>query len=82
MSADDFSAIRAAALAGGGIALMPRLTCAKAEAAGQLVRVLPRYTGKGASLYVMYPSARHVPARVTVFRNLVAAAFDAWKTRA
>src|SRR5207245_7406599 len=30
MSADDFSAIRAAALAGGGIALMPRLTCAKA----------------------------------------------------
>jgi DNA-binding transcriptional LysR family regulator len=82
MSADDFSAIRAAALAGGGIALMPRLTCAKAEAAGQLVRLLPRYTGKGASFYVMYPSATHVPARVTAFRSFVAAAFDAWKTRA
>ena len=82
MSADDFSAIRAAALAGGGIALMPRLTCAKAEAAGQLVRVLPRLTGKGASLYVMYPSATHVPARVAAFRSFVAAAFDRWKAGA
>ena len=52
MSADDFSAIRAAALAGGGIALMPRLTCAKSARSGgpALVRVLPRYTAcKGAS---------------------------------
>jgi DNA-binding transcriptional LysR family regulator len=81
MSADDFSAVRAAALAGGGVALMPRLTCARAEAAGQLVRVLPRYTGRGASLYVMYPSATHVPARVAAFRSFVAAAFEAWKTR-
>ncbi|MGO8996370.1 MAG: LysR family transcriptional regulator [Polyangiaceae bacterium] len=77
MSGDDFSYIRAAVVAGGGIALMPRLVCAKDEAAGRLVRVLPAFEAKGAALYVLYPSAAHVPARVTAFRDFVAAAFDA-----
>src|SRR5205807_10111509 len=74
---DDFSYVRAATVAGGGIALMPRLVCAKDEAAGRLVRVLPRFHGTGAGLYVLYPSAAHVPARVTAFRDFVAAAFTA-----
>lgn len=78
MGADDFSYLRAAALARGGIALMPCLVCAKDEAAGRLVRVLPRFAARGAGLYLMYPSAAHVPARVTAFRNFVAAAFHAW----
>lgn len=77
MGGDDFSYIRAAAIAGGGIALLPRLTCTKDEAAGRLVRVLPGFVAKGAGLYVLYPSATHVPARVTAFRDFVAAAFDA-----
>lgn len=77
MGGDDFSYLRAAVLAGGGIALMPRLVCAKDEAAGRLVRVLPAFEAKGAGLYVLYPSAAHVPARVTAFRDFVAAAFDA-----
>jgi DNA-binding transcriptional LysR family regulator len=72
---DDFSYVRAAAVAGGGIALMPRLVCAKDEAAGRLVRVLPRFAAKGATLYVLYPSAAHVPARVSAFRDFVVAAF-------
>jgi DNA-binding transcriptional LysR family regulator len=78
VGADDFSYVRAAALAGGGIALMPRLVCAKDEAAGRLVRVLPAFEGKGASLYVLYPSASHVPSRVVAFRDFVVAAFGAW----
>jgi DNA-binding transcriptional LysR family regulator len=81
MGGDDFGYLRAAAIAGGGIALMPRLVCAKDEAAGRLVRVLPRLHARGATLYVMYPSASHVPARVTAFRDFVAAAFDAWRQR-
>jgi DNA-binding transcriptional LysR family regulator len=56
---------------------MPRLVCAKDEAAGRLVRVLPGFRAKGAGLHVLYPSAAHVPARVTAFRDFVAAAFDA-----
>jgi DNA-binding transcriptional LysR family regulator len=56
---------------------MPRLVCAKDEAAGRVVRVLPGFEAKGAGLYVLYPSAAHVPARVTAFRDFVAAAFAA-----
>jgi DNA-binding transcriptional LysR family regulator len=78
MGGDDFGYVRAAVLAGGGIGLMPRLICAKDEAAGHLTRVLPAFEGKGASLYVLYPSATHVPARVAAFRDFVAAAFRAW----
>jgi DNA-binding transcriptional LysR family regulator len=77
MGGDDFGYVRAAVLAGGGIALLPRLVCAKDEAAGRLVRVLPTFQAKGAGLYMLYPSAAHVPARVTAFRDFVAAAFDA-----
>jgi DNA-binding transcriptional LysR family regulator len=76
LAGDDFGYVRAAVLAGGGIALMPRLVCAKDEAAGRLVRVLPRFGARGAVLYVVYPSAAHVPARVSAFRDFVAAAFD------
>jgi DNA-binding transcriptional LysR family regulator len=77
MDGDDFSYVRAAVLAGGGVALMPRLVCARDEEAGRLVRVLPGFQAKGAGLYLLYPSAAHVPARVTAFRDFVAAAFDA-----
>jgi DNA-binding transcriptional LysR family regulator len=75
MGGDDFSYLRAAAIAGGGIALLPRLVCAKDEAAGRLVRVLSRFEARGAGLYVLYPSTVHVPARVTAFRDFVATAF-------
>ena len=78
MGGDDFGYVRAAVLAGGGIGLMPRLVCAKDEAAGRLIRVLPAFEGKGAGLYVLYPSSAHVPARVTAFRDFVAASFRAW----
>jgi DNA-binding transcriptional LysR family regulator len=77
LGGDDFGYVRAAVLAGGGVALLPRLVCAKDEAAGRLVRVLPNFEAKGAGLYVLYPSAAHVPARVSAFRDFVAAAFDA-----
>jgi DNA-binding transcriptional LysR family regulator len=77
MAGDDYGYVRALVLAGGGVALMPRLVCAKDEAAGRLVRVLPSFTAKGADLYVLYPSAAHVPARVTAFRDFVADAFAA-----
>ncbi len=80
MGADDFSYVRAAAVAGGGIALLPRLVCSRDEAAGRLVRVLPAFLAKGAELYVMFPTSAQVPARVTAFRDFVAAAFDAWSS--
>ena len=82
MGGDDYGYVRAAALAGGGVALLPRLVCATDEAAGRLVRVLPVYAARGAGLYVLVPSAAHVPARVAAFRDFVAAAFEVSPARA
>ena len=78
LAGDDFGYVRAATLAAGGVALLPRVLCAKEEAAGTLVRVLPAFSAKGADLFVLYPSAQHVPARVAALRDFIAAAFRAW----
>jgi DNA-binding transcriptional LysR family regulator len=39
---------------------------------GRLVPVLPEYGQKGAALYVVYPSARQVPTKVSLFRDFLA----------
>lgn len=75
LGGDDFGFVRAALVAGAGIGLVPQIVCAADEAAGQLVRVLPELSLRNASLYVVYPSAHNVPARVTAFRDFVAEAF-------
>lgn len=69
--AEDFTALRAAALGGAGIALLPRLICAADIRSGQLVRLLPEYVGEGGAAYVVYPSTRHVPPKVAAFRDLL-----------
>ena len=40
-------------------------------ATGTLVRVLPRFTTMRGSLYLLYPAARHVPRKITAFRDFV-----------
>jgi len=82
MGGDDMGVVRAMVLAGAGIGLLPHLNCAADEASGKLRRVLPAYHVRGAGLYLLYPSKRHVPARVAAFRDYVAAAFDAWESAA
>jgi DNA-binding transcriptional LysR family regulator len=72
---DDFVFVRAMILAGAGIGLLPFVNAAADEEAGRLVRVLPALHAKGATLYLLYPSAKNVPARVTAFREHVAEAF-------
>jgi DNA-binding transcriptional LysR family regulator len=68
---DDFSFVRGAALSGAGIALIPRLIAIDDLTAGRLVRVLPAYALRGASLHVVYSAARKVPAKVAAFRDFV-----------
>jgi DNA-binding transcriptional LysR family regulator len=75
---DDFTFVRAMVTAGAGIGLLPHINCGADEASGRLVRVLPEYHARGASLYVVYPSAKNVPARVTAFRDFVVQAFASW----
>jgi DNA-binding transcriptional LysR family regulator len=68
---DDFLFLRAAALGGAGIALLPRLIASEDLQAGRLVRVLPSYIQRGASLYVVYAAARVLPAKIAAFRDFV-----------
>ncbi len=78
---DDFSFVRSMAIAGGGIALLPRINCAADEASGHLVRVLPALQARGATLYLVCPSRNQVPARVTAFRDFVTEAFATWSAQ-
>ena len=69
--ADDFAFLRGAAVAGAGIALLPGFVAAADVAAGRLERVLPHHTAPSAPLYAAYPSSRHLPRKVTAFRDFL-----------
>jgi DNA-binding transcriptional LysR family regulator len=70
--------VRSIVVAGGGIGLLPHINASADEVSGRIVRVLPELKARGASLYLVYPSARNVPTRVTAFRDFVIEAFDTW----
>ena len=68
---DGMAFVRAAAVAGAGIALLPGFLCTDEVARRELVRVLPRYAAPGAPVHLVLPSARLVPARVAVLRDFL-----------
>lgn len=70
---DDFHLIRSLLRAGGGIGPLPRVLAAPDLASGRLVHVLPEWSQRAGTLYLVYPSARHVPRNVAVFRDFVLA---------
>jgi DNA-binding transcriptional LysR family regulator len=68
---DDMLFAREAARAGGGMAWLPLFMAAPYVAAGGLTRVLPRLASRPGSLWIVHPAAKHVPRKVTAFRDLV-----------
>lgn len=73
MRADDISFCLSAAASGAGIAFLPSMFVAEAIADGRLVRVLPRFASRKAPVHLVYPSRRHQPAKLRVFRDFIAA---------
>lgn len=71
IASNDLGFVRRAAIRGAGIAWLPVMSCVDDVAAGRLVPVLPDHSSSGGSLYVVYPSARHLPAKVRVFVDFV-----------
>jgi DNA-binding transcriptional LysR family regulator len=59
-------AVRRAALAGGGLAVLPDFAVAADLQAGRLQAVLPRWRLRTAGIHAVYPAARHVPQKVRV----------------
>jgi DNA-binding transcriptional LysR family regulator len=68
---DDLLFARDAIRAGAGVGLLPTFLAEPDVLAGTLVRVLPRREQLVGHLYVVTPAAKHVPAKVTAFRDLV-----------
>jgi DNA-binding transcriptional LysR family regulator len=66
---DDVLFIHGAVKAGLGLAILPAYLPREDVAAGRLVRVLPRMSIRAGALYFMHPPARHLPLKVTAFRD-------------
>ena len=67
LQANTGVALRAAALAGSGIATSADFIVAADLRAGTLVRVLPDYALRPRELYVLYPQSRHLAPKVRAF---------------
>lgn len=70
-NANTAQALRKAAVAGLGIAVLPSALSRMDLETGRLVRVLPHYRRLGFGLNVLYPSRRQLPAAVSAFIGLV-----------
>jgi DNA-binding transcriptional LysR family regulator len=67
LSINSLSAVRDAVVAGLGIASMPLFMGASLEGDRRLQRVLPDWRGPEGGLYVVFPSSRHLSAKVRSF---------------
>jgi DNA-binding transcriptional LysR family regulator len=68
---DDLLFVRDAIRAGAGVGLLPQFIAEPDVVAGRLVRILPRYERAAGALHIVTPAAKHVPLKVTAFRDLV-----------
>jgi len=68
---DQLSFCAAAAVAGIGMALLPTTIVLDTARDGQLETVLPGWVSIGATLNVVMPSARQLPARVALVRDFL-----------
>lgn len=75
--ANNGDLLAAAAAEGIGIAMEPDFIVAADLAAGRLVRVLAEYAPAPAGVYAVYPSRRHLSAKVRAFVDFLAERFAA-----
>jgi DNA-binding transcriptional LysR family regulator len=68
---DDLLFVRDAVRAGAGVALLPDFAAEADVVAGTLVRILPRLERITSHLHIVTPAAKHVPRKVSAFRDLV-----------
>jgi DNA-binding transcriptional LysR family regulator len=72
---DNMFALRNAALAGMGLAVLSTWAVREDLEAGRLVRVLPQWQAESLPIYLAYPQARFYPARLRRFVEMVRAGF-------
>jgi DNA-binding transcriptional LysR family regulator len=67
LAVSDFDILHAAVTAGLGIALVPAFRCIEDLRAGRLERVLRDWNAPATQLHIVYPTARHLSAKVKSF---------------
>lgn len=77
MSCADFSAVRAAAVSGLGVALLPDHSCRAQLASGELVRLFPEWSGKAGIVHLVFTTRRGLPPAVRAFIDHLVATFPA-----
>ncbi|MDE1915289.1 MAG: LysR family transcriptional regulator [Sphingomonadales bacterium] len=75
MSSGDFVAVRAAAIAGLGIALLPDHICTAALREGNLVHILPRWRAQIGIVHLVFTTRRGLPPAVRALIDHLAATF-------
>ena len=76
LSADNNALLRKAAVAGLGIALVPRFQAAPLAAQGRLVEVLPGWTRPNVPVHAVFPSSRFLTPKVRAFVDVAKADFE------
>jgi DNA-binding transcriptional LysR family regulator len=79
LSANNSEALRDAALAGLGIALLPDFSAQESLRQNKLVQVLPEWKSVGAfaeNIYAIRPYSHHVPLAVTAFVSYLREVFS------
>lgn len=71
VSCDDLVFLRETLRAGAGIGMLPAFVAEADVAAGALVRILPRHERRVGHLYAVSPASRHLPRKVTAFRDVL-----------
>jgi DNA-binding transcriptional LysR family regulator len=79
IGATDVGLAKELALAGAGIAVLPRLVVQRLIDEGSLVHVLRSYVVTGASLFLLHRGGRFLPPKIRAFRELL---LRAWATPA
>ncbi|MEZ4439092.1 MAG: LysR family transcriptional regulator [Polyangiaceae bacterium] len=83
LTANDPRMVRDLVVENAGIGVVPSFLVAEALQEGLVKRVLPDCVARAASLYVVYPSARHLSATVRAFRDALIESFvDIWSEEA
>ncbi|WP_375765718.1 LysR substrate-binding domain-containing protein [Archangium gephyra] len=77
LTCGDFGALRVAAEAGLGVALLPEHTCAPGLRSGQLVQVLPDWHAPDGSVHLVYTARRGLPPPVSALIDFLTERFRA-----
>lgn len=67
ISSRDFSTVSTFVYRGHGVGLLPSSYCDREIAAGRLVRLLPKWQSAPVPVFIVYPTRKFLPLRLTVF---------------